>query len=155
MDLGYGHLQLVPHPDVVPCFQHPKADDGIVADLRKTCDDAGVTIASMLLCCAGRHRTRTNAWHPSTSGGEAVEPVVDHALRHITDLPGDPGRVHQRPKVGDVDWDVFYTELGKTGFYDREDSVVVSSVFAENEQAEDVSRFQLESITASIEQALA
>ncbi|PWQ89224.1 protein iolH, partial [Enterococcus faecium] len=35
----------------------------------------------------------------------------------------------------------------KLDFYDRDDTVMVSSVFAEDEQAHDVSRYQLATMT--------
>ena len=47
-DLGYEWIQLTPHKDLVPFFRHPKADDGLVAALKKACDEAGIGIASML-----------------------------------------------------------------------------------------------------------
>src|SRR4030081_1969163 len=47
-DLGYEHLQLTPHRDFIPFFNHPRADDGLVAQFRKACADAGVGIASVL-----------------------------------------------------------------------------------------------------------
>ena len=44
-------------------------------------------------------------------------------------------RVHQHLKIGDgdVDWDEFFAALAEIGFYDRADTVMVSSVFAEDE----------------------
>lgn len=55
--------------------------------------------------------------------------------------------MHQHLKIGDgdVDWNQFFGGLGKLGFYDR-DTVMVSSVFAENENAHEVSRYQLDTI---------
>ncbi|MGG6495367.1 UNVERIFIED_CONTAM: sugar phosphate isomerase/epimerase, partial [Bacteroidetes bacterium 56_B9] len=47
-DLGYEWLQLTPHVDMIPFFNHPKADDGLVAKFRRACSDAGVGIASVL-----------------------------------------------------------------------------------------------------------
>ena len=47
-DLGYEYLQLTPHVDMIPFFNHPKADDALVAKFRKACADAGVGIASVL-----------------------------------------------------------------------------------------------------------
>jgi myo-inositol catabolism protein IolH len=71
-----------------------------------------------------------------------------HGLRYITNPPGNAVRVHQHLRLGDgdVDWDEFFQTLASTGFFDREDSILVSNVFAEDERAEEVSRYQLERI---------
>ena len=47
-ELGYEYLQLTPHRDFIPFFNHPRADDEQVAKFRKACADAGVGIASVL-----------------------------------------------------------------------------------------------------------
>src|SRR5213079_211606 len=47
-DLGYKYLQLTPHADFIPFFNHPKADDELVGQLKKACKDADVEIASVL-----------------------------------------------------------------------------------------------------------
>lgn len=47
-DLGYENLQLTPHRDFIPFYNHPRADDDLVAKFRKACADAGVGIASVL-----------------------------------------------------------------------------------------------------------
>jgi len=80
-----------------------------------------------------------------------------HGLRYITNPPGNPARVHQHLKVGDgdVDWDLFFGGLDRLGFFDRDDTVVASSVFAEDENAEEVSRYQLKTITERIARARA
>ncbi|AMM22275.1 protein iolH [Frondihabitans sp. PAMC 28766] len=71
-----------------------------------------------------------------------------HGLRYITNPPGNPARVHQHLPIGraDVDWDQFFGGLGGLGFWDRDDTVAVSSVFAEDENADEVSRYQLAEI---------
>jgi myo-inositol catabolism protein IolH len=72
-----------------------------------------------------------------------------HGLRYITNPPGSPARVHQHLKIGDgdVDWDEFFGALADIDFYDRPDTVMVSSVFAEDENANEVSRYQLNTMT--------
>src|SRR3981189_2722993 len=47
-DLGYEYLQLTPHRDFIPFFNHPRADDDLVTGFRNACADAGVGIASVL-----------------------------------------------------------------------------------------------------------
>ena len=47
-DLGYKYLQMTPHPDLIPFFNHPKADDELVKNLKKAVKDAGIEIASTL-----------------------------------------------------------------------------------------------------------
>jgi myo-inositol catabolism protein IolH len=71
-----------------------------------------------------------------------------HGLRYITNPPGNAARVHQHLPIGagDVDFDQFFGGLKGLGFFDRNDTVAVSSVFAEDENADEVSRFQLAEI---------
>ncbi len=47
-DLGYDWLQLTPHADMIPFFNHPKADDELVQDFTKALKKAGVGVASVL-----------------------------------------------------------------------------------------------------------
>ncbi|PRC60169.1 protein iolH, partial [Mycobacterium sp. ITM-2017-0098] len=47
-ELGYEYLQLTPHRDFIPFFNHPRADDALVAKFRQAWVDAGVGIASVL-----------------------------------------------------------------------------------------------------------
>jgi myo-inositol catabolism protein IolH len=71
-----------------------------------------------------------------------------HGLRYITNPPGNPARVHQHLRIGDgdVDWTSFFGELAAVGFLDREDALIVSNVFAEDENWDAVSRHQLAAI---------
>ncbi|WP_037142842.1 sugar phosphate isomerase/epimerase family protein [Rhodococcoides fascians] len=258
-DLGYEYLQLTPHVDMIPFYNHPKADDDLVAKFKKACKDAGVGIASVLpvLRWAGpdedareaavRYWKRAiqitvdlgvNVMNTEFSGRpekaeeserafyrsmEELVPIVEregidvridphpddfvedgqaairvirginsknfgmvvvachqfhmggdlpgilqtagdlvrlvhvadtmdhhrsHGLRYITNPPGNAVRVHQHLKIGDgdVNWDEFFGGLSKLGFYDKDNTVMVSSVFGENENADEVSRYQLKTI---------
>jgi myo-inositol catabolism protein IolH len=262
-DLGYEYLQLTPHPDVIPFFRHPKADDDLVDAFAAACADAGVQVASVLpvLRWSGPDRetreTAVKQWkrvieitqrlgvdtintefsgrperaeeseaqfywameellpvieaadlrvlidpHPDDfveDGLEALrvirglnskrvgfvyvachtfhhggdmDAVIDaagdslqlvhvadtddhrrsHGLRYITNPPGNAVRVHQHLPVGqgDVDFDRFWAALDRVGFSAREDTVAVSSVFAEDENADEVSRIQLDTITKGL-----
>ena len=83
---------------------------------------------------------------------DAYDHRRSHGLRYITNPPGNPVRVHQHLPVGqaDVDFDAFWAALDRVGFSAREDTVAVSSVFAEDENADAVSRFQLDTITKGL-----
>lgn len=254
--LGYEHLQLTPHPDFSPFFRHPKADDGVVARLKKAAADAGVTIPAILPVqriswpeepqrqAAVRNYKRIiqlavelevpvintefsgrpersedseaafyrsmeellpiieseglrlnvdprpddfvedglDAWrvlrglnsasvgfvyvasHTFHYGDRAASLLPElgdrlgavytadsfdhrrsHGLRYISNPPGNPARVHQHLKIGDgdVDWDALFLTLRRTGYLDRDDALIVSNVFAEDEAADEVSRYQL------------
>jgi myo-inositol catabolism protein IolH len=75
-----------------------------------------------------------------------------HGLRYITNPPGNAARVHQHLAIGDgdVDWDGFFAGLAQLGFFERADTVAVSSVFAEDEDVDAVSRYQREQIMSRI-----
>ena len=79
---------------------------------------------------------------------DTMDHHASHGLRYITNPPGNPVRVHQHLKIGDgdVNWDEFFGGLQEIGFLDREDTVMVSSVFAEDDNAAEVSRYQLETM---------
>ena len=256
-DLGFEWMQMTPHPDFIPFFRHPKADDELVRQLGKACQDAGVGIASILPVqrwsspvehereAAVRNWKRAiqiavdlgvdqfntefsgrperqeeseaafyrsmeeivpiieregikiaidphpddfverglDAWkvirgvnsknlefvyvashsfHMEDSMAEILNEVGDRlrvvhvadtfdhrrsgGLRYITNPPESPARVHQHLKIGDgdVDWDTFFAELNRNGFLDRGDSVMVTCVFAENENNVEVTKYQLE-----------
>lgn len=255
-DLGFKYLQLTPHADMIPFYNHPKADDELVARMNKACKDAGVEIASVLPVlrwsgpdedareAAVRYWKRairiavdlgvstmntefsgrpekaeeserafyrsmeellpiieregldvlidphpddfvedglaalrvirgvnsphigmvyvaSHAFHMNSAPLEIMRTAGDklrlvhvsdtmdhrasHGLRYITNPPGNAVRVHQHLKIGDgdVNWDQFFGGLKEIGFLDRDDTVMVSSVFAENDNAQDVSRYQL------------
>jgi myo-inositol catabolism protein IolH len=69
-----------------------------------------------------------------------------HGLRYISNPPGNTARVHQHLRIGagDVDWDGLFALLRSTGYLDRPEALIVSNVFAEDETADETSRFQLE-----------
>lgn len=255
-DLGFDWLQMTPHPDFIPFFNHPKADDDLVARFRAACADAGVGVASVLPVLrwsspdpdareaavrywkrviqitvdlgveqintefSGRPELAEESERAFYRSLEELLPIIeaeglnvaidphpddfveqglaawrvirgansknlsfvyvaphtfhyedpmaaildevgdrlrvvhvadtyDHhrsdGLRYITNPPGNAARVHQHNKigVGDVDWDHFFAELARNGFDQREETVMVTSVFGENEDAVDVSTYQL------------
>ena len=78
-----------------------------------------------------------------------------HGLRYITNPPGNTVRVHQHLKIGDgdVDWSELFGTLAATGFLGREDAIICSNVFAEDETADETSRYQLARIRELIEGA--
>ncbi|GAB3619734.1 sugar phosphate isomerase/epimerase [Glutamicibacter endophyticus] len=267
-ELGFEYLQLTPHPDVIPFFTHPKADDELVAKLKAECAATGVQIASILPVlrwsspdenlreAAVRYWKRAiqiavdlgvNQMNTEFSGrpeqpeeseaafyrsmeelvplieregiNVAIDPHPDdfveeglaawrvirgvnspnlsfvyvaahtfhmkdeplaimdtvgdrlrvvhvadtmnhhasHGLRYITNPPGNPVRVHQHLKIGDgdVNWDEFFGGLVSNGFTEREETVMVTSVFAENERAHEVSRYQLEAMRSRVAAAQA
>ncbi|KZX21671.1 myo-inositol catabolism protein IolH [Rathayibacter tanaceti] len=79
-----------------------------------------------------------------------------HGLRYISNPPGNAARVHQHLRIGDgdVDWSELFTALATNGFLEREDSIIVSNVFAEDETADETSRSQRESIEQLIAAAV-
>ena len=79
---------------------------------------------------------------------DTLDHTRSHGLRYITNPPGTPARVHQHLRIGDgdVDWTEFFGALAGIGFLERDDALIVSNVFAEDETWEEVSRFQLRAI---------
>ncbi|MEV8171604.1 sugar phosphate isomerase/epimerase [Microbacterium sp. NPDC077486] len=257
--LGYDFLHLTPHADFAPFFRHPKADDELVAALKKRAADAGVTIPALLpvqrlsspeevqrvaavrnlrrvielavalevpvlntefsgrperqedsedafyrsmeelLPVLEREGIRMNidphpddfvedgleAWrvirglnssavgfvyvasHTFHYGDRAATLLPElgdrlgavytadtfdhrrsHGLRYISNPPGNAARVHQHLQIGDgdVDWTELFGVLRSTGYLDRSDALIVSNVFAEDERADEVSRFQLQKL---------
>ncbi|MCD1267940.1 TIM barrel protein [Microbacterium sp. MEC084] len=262
--LGYEHLQLTPHADFAPFFRYPKADDDLVAKLKKAAKDAGVSIPALLpvqriswpdepqrlaavrnfrrvielavelevpvintefsgrperqedseaafyasmeelLPIVEREGIRLNidphpddfvedgleAWrvlrglnsraigfvyvasHTFHYGDRATTLIPElgdrlgavytadtfdhhrsHGLRYITNPPGNAVRVHQHLRIGDgdVDWQELFSTLRATGYLDRDDALIVSNVFAEDEARDEVSRYQLERLRELID----
>lgn len=254
--LGYEYLQLTPHVDFSPFFRYPKADDAVIAKLKKAASDAGVTIPAILPVqriswpdepqrevavrnykriiqlavelgvpvinteFSGRPERSEDSEAAFYRSMEELLPILEregitlnidphpddfvedgleawrvlrglnspsigfvyvashtfhygdrattllpelgdrlgavyaadtfdhnrsHGLRYISNPPGNLSRVHQHLRIGDgdVDWDELFTTLRQTGFLDRNDALIVSNVFAEDENADEVSRYQL------------
>lgn len=262
-DLGYEYLQMTPHADFIPFFNHARADDDLVKALKKACKDAGIEIASTLPVLrisspdpdardaavrnfkrvieitselgvatigtefSGRpekaeeserafYRSMEElvpllekegiklfidphpddfvenglaAWrvirgvnsknlgmvyvasHTFHMGNEpeailaaakgrvgivhmsdTMDHTASHGLRYITNPPGNPVRVHQHLTIGDgdVDFDRMFKALKVNGFLNDPNSIMCSSVFAENERNVEVAKLQLEKIKALI-----
>ena len=262
-DLGYKYLQMTPHADMIPFFNHPKADDELVKKMKKAVKDAGIEIASTLpvLRWSGPDEDAREAavryWkrairitaelgvdtigtefngrperaeeserafyrsmeelvpiiekegikvfidpHPddfvenglaawrvirginsknfgmvyvashtfhmgnqpleimNTVGdrigivhvSDTMDHTASHGLRYITNPPGNAVRVHQHLKMGDgdVNWDEFFGGLKSIGFLDNPNSIMCSSVFAENENARAVAIYQREEMEKRI-----
>jgi myo-inositol catabolism protein IolH len=257
--LGYEHLQLTPHADFAPFFRHPKADDALVAKLKKAAADAGVSIPALLPVqriswpdepqrvaavrnfrrviqlavelgvpvinteFSGRPERSEDSEDAFYRSMEELLPVLEsegirfnvdphpddfvedgleawrvlrglnspavgfvyvashtfhygdraatllpeignrlgavytadtfdhnrsHGLRYISNPPGNAARVHQHLRIGDgdVNWGELFSTLRATGYLDREDALLVSNVFAEDETADEVSRYQLQKL---------
>lgn len=262
-ELGYKYLQLTPHADFIPFFNHARADDELVDALKKACKEAGVEIASTLPVLrisspdtdareaavsyfkrvieitarlgvdtigtefSGRperaeeserafYRSMEEllpliekegiklfidphpddfvedglqAWrvirglnskhvgmvyvasHTFHMGGNALEimraagsrigithisDTMDHkrshGLRYITNPPGNSVRVHQHLRMGDgdVNWGEFFAGLKEIGYLDNPNSIMCSSVFAENERNSETAIYQREMIEKHI-----
>ncbi len=258
-ELGYKYLQMTPHADFIPFFNHAKADDDLVKALKRSCKEAGVEIASTLPVlrisspdadardAAVRYFKRViqitvelgvntigtefsgrpekaeesersfyrsmeellptiekegiqlfidphpddfvedgmQAWrvirglnsknvgmvyvasHTFHMGNNALQimrtvgsrigithisDTMDHqrshGLRYITNPPGNSARVHQHLKLGDgdVNWDEFFAGLKEIGYLDNPNSIMCSSVFAENEKNVETAIYQREAI---------
>lgn len=85
---------------------------------------------------------------------DSFDHTRSHGLRYISNPPGNAARIHQHLALGDgdVDWDATFAALARNGFYDR-DTVLVSNVFAEDERADEVSRYQLQQIQERVAKA--
>jgi myo-inositol catabolism protein IolH len=137
-------LRLEPHPDDF-------VEDGKTAvDMVRGLNSPSV---SFLYC----------APHTFHQGGNMVEimeyagPLLTHlhvadsfdhrgssGLRYIVNPPGSTARVHQHLDIGqgEVDWDQFFSTLGRLGF----DGIMTVCVFAWEERAEESSRFNLDEV---------
>ncbi len=258
-ELGYEWIQLTPHVDLMPFYRHPRADDQLLTELKRSCKGAGVGIASLLPVqrwsgpdewareaavrnwkriiqiavdlevrtigteFSGRPERAEESEAAFLRSMEELLPIIEregldllidphpddfvedgleavrllrglnsthvgmvfvachsfhmghpmrevmragkdlirlvhvadtmdhhasHGLRYISNPPGNAARVHQHLQIGDgdVDWDDFFGGLGEIGFLDRDDTVMCNSVFAEDERAGDMARFQLKTM---------
>lgn len=71
-----------------------------------------------------------------------------HGLRYISNPPGNAARIHQHLNIGDgdVDWEELFGALGGSGFLDDPEAIIVSNVFAEDEDADGSATYQLAKI---------
>ncbi|MEN9735439.1 MAG: hypothetical protein RL129_149 [Actinomycetota bacterium] len=256
---GFEWLQVTPHPDFIPFFNHPKADTELVKTFKKRAKDAGVGLASTLPVIrwsspdpdareaavrnfkrvlqitqelevpyigtefSGRPEKAEESERAFYRSMEEIVPLIEksgvkvfidphpddfvenglaawrvirgvnspslgmvyvashtfhmgnqpeaileaakgrvgiihmsdtmdhtrsHGLRYITNPPGNSVRVHQHLKIGDgdVNFDQLFKALKANGFFDNPNSVICSSVFAENETNIETAKFQLNAI---------
>ncbi|SFB47104.1 myo-inositol catabolism protein IolH [Pseudomonas sp. NFIX10] len=70
-------------------------------------------------------------------------------LRYIINPPGAKVTVHQHMDMhqGEIDWDLFFSELAKTGF----DGIVTACVFGWEERADESGRFMRKEIQAYVD----
>ncbi|WP_434563414.1 sugar phosphate isomerase/epimerase family protein [Pseudomonas sp. Z4-20] len=70
-------------------------------------------------------------------------------LRYIANPPGAKVTVHQHMDMhqGEIDWDLFFGELAKTGF----DGIVTACVFGWEERADESGRFMRQEIQAYVD----
>lgn len=264
-ELGFKYLQMTPHPDFIPFFNHPKADDELVKKMAKECKNVGVEIASVLPVLrwsgpdedareaavrywkraiqitvdlgvktmntefSGRPEKAEESERAFYRSMEELLPIIEregidvlidphpddfvedglqairtirginsknfglvyvashtfhmnrppleimreagdmlrlvhvsdtmdhkrsHGLRYITNPPGNSVRVHQHLKIGDgdVNWTEFFGGLKEIGFFDNPNSIMCSSVFAENESNKETAKYQLETMNNYISQ---
>lgn len=262
-ELGYKYLQMTPHADFIPFFNHARADNDLVQAMKRACKDAGVEIASTLPVLrisspdpdaqeaavrnfkrviqitselgvktigtefSGRPESAEESERAFYRSMEVLLPIIEkegiqlffdphpddfvedglqawrvirglnssnvgmvyvashtfhmgnnaleimrtvgnrigithvsdtmdhkrsHGLRYITNPPGNSVRVHQHLKLGDgdVNWDEFFSGLKEIGYLDNPDSIMCSSVFAENERNFETAIFQREAIESFI-----
>jgi myo-inositol catabolism protein IolH len=262
-ELGYEYLQMTPHADFIPFFNHARADDDLVQKMKKACKAAGVQIASTLPVLrisspdpdardaavrnfkrvieitselgvdvigtefSGRPEKAEESERAFYRSMEELVPIIEkagiklfidphpddfvengmaawrvirgvnsknlgmvyvashtfhmgnqpleileaakgrvgivhmsdtmdhtrsHGLRYITNPPGNAVRVHQHLRVGDgdVNFDEMFQGLKANGFLDNPDSVLCSSVFAENETNRETAVYQLDAIKALV-----
>ncbi len=262
-ELGYEYLQMTPHADFIPFFNHARADDDLVQKMKKACKAAGVQIASTLPVLrisspdpdardaavrnfkrvieitselgvnvigtefSGRPEKAEESERAFYRSMEELVPIIEkagiklfidphpddfvengmaawrvirgvnsknlgmvyvashtfhmgnqpleileaakgrvgivhmsdtmdhnrsHGLRYITNPPGNAVRVHQHLRVGDgdVNFDEMFQGLKANGFLDNPDSVLCSSVFAENETNRETAIYQLDAIKALV-----
>jgi myo-inositol catabolism protein IolH len=71
-----------------------------------------------------------------------------HGLRYISNPPNNLARTHQHLRIGDgdVNWDELFTTLRSVGYLRQDEALIVSNVFAEDENADEVSQFQLQKL---------
>lgn len=262
-ELGYEYLQMTPHADFIPFFNHPRADDDLVKKMKKAVSAAGIQIASTLPVlrisspdpdareAAVRNFKRvlqitvelgvdtigtefngrpelseeserafyrsmeelvplfekegvkvfidphpddfvenglaawrvirgvnsknlgmvyvaSHTFHMGNQPKEILEAAHgrvgiihmsdtmdhtrSHGLRYITNPPGNAVRVHQHLRVGDgdVNFDEMFANLKLNGFLDNPNSIICSSVFAENETNRETAIYQLDAIKALV-----
>ena len=143
-------LRLEPHPDDF-------VEDGRVAiDMIRGIDSP---LVSFLYCAPHTFHMGGDVAGILSYAGDLlthlhVADSFDHrgssGLRYIVNPPGSTARVHQHLDIGqgEVDWDEFFTTLGRLDFAAADDHIMTVCVFAWEERAKESSRFMREQIEA-------
>jgi len=137
-------LRLEPHPDDF-------VEDGLVAvDMIRGINSPSV---SFLYCAPHTFHMGGNMTEIMEYAGDKLDQLhvadsFNHkgssGLRYITNPPGNPVRVHQHLNIGqgEVDWDEFFSTLGRLNF----DGIMTVCVFAWEERARESCIFMREEI---------
>jgi myo-inositol catabolism protein IolH len=176
-ELGFEWIQLTPHPDFLPFFAHPRVDRALLAATKKAVADAGIRISSLLPVQRWSSPDEAQREAAVRSWKRIVEIAVELGVDVLnTEFSGRPERAEEseaafyrsmeallpvfereglRVNIDPHPDDFVEKGLAAIGFLDRDDALIVSNVFAEDEDWERVSKQQLAGIRDAVDAARA